>query len=104
MIGSALTGIGSVLTAGESDGGGGGAAVNASLIYGAVLASPTTTGARTLTGAQVGDVVKMAIDMTGVIDARTCFEATITVAGQIQQTATFPGGNLLVPVLLVRPS
>lgn len=52
-----------------------------------VVAGHNGAGAVTLAGAKVGDKVIQAINLTDDTDARSSFEATITVAGQIQQSS-----------------
>jgi hypothetical protein len=77
----------------------------AGLKIAAVIGS--TTGpfpfACTFAGAAIGDIVVYADDQTGVIDATSNFEATISVTGQLQQLTTFPGANIRVLIFLRTP-
>lgn len=52
----------------------------------AVVTGRATAGAITLAGALVGDVVLIANNMTTPATANSLFEATVSVAGQLQQT------------------
>lgn len=45
------------------------------------------TGAVTLAGTQIGDTVELVANLTDDLDSSASFETTITVAGQIQQSA-----------------
>jgi hypothetical protein len=74
----------------------------AQMLSKAVVASTTGASACSFPGAQIGDKVVQCLDLTGIVDANSYFETVITVANQIQQTAGFPGADLLVPVLLKR--
>ncbi len=58
-------------------------------LLGVATALSSTTGAVTLTGTQVGDTVTLVLDMNAApfVDVTANFEATISVAGQIQQTS-----------------
>jgi len=69
------------------------------------VASPTGALACAVPGALVGDLVT-AIDMTGVLTSAqtsTHFEATVSVANQVQQLTAYPGGNICVLLVLRRP-
>lgn len=55
-------------------------------------------GAVTLAGTVVGDNVVSVTDITSAADVSSSFESTISVAGQIQQTATVSGHVVLVAV------
>lgn len=44
-------------------------------------------GAVTVTGTKVGDNVELVLDLTDSTDVTSSFEATVTVAGQVQQSA-----------------
>lgn len=55
-------------------------------------------GAVTYAGAQVGDKVACAIDITNDTDGAATFETTITVAGQIQQLAASTDKHIIVVV------
>ncbi len=56
----------------------------------------SAAGAVTLTGAAVGDVVVSVTNLTTPGDASSSFETTITVANQIQETASVSGATVLV--------
>jgi hypothetical protein len=60
-------------------------------------------GARTLTGAKVGDKVLAVINVTDATTDNADYESTITVVDQIQQTAVNHTGDLGFVVLL-RPT
>jgi len=68
-----------------------------------VVAGSNGAGAITLTGAVSGDTVESVINLTAPADATASFEATISVAGQIQQTSgsNLSGNSYLV---FVRPN
>lgn len=53
----------------------------------AVVAGSNGVGAITVTGAKVGDSVEMVINLTSPADASSSFEASVSVAGQVQQTS-----------------
>ena len=61
-----------------------------------------STGAITLAGAQVGDLVYSAAIGTTTADYRGSFERTISVAGEIQQTSGSPLSAYTFDVVLLR--
>lgn len=69
----------------------------AQLLRSAVITGGASAGSIAFTGAAVGDIVQCAIDLTDLTDVTTDFEATISVAGAIQQT----GGSLSTKKILV---
>ena len=82
-------------------GAGGGAAAIA--LSGYVTASISGASSCAFSGARVGDHVLFVIDPTGIDpDPPSHFEATISVANQIQQLSGFPGATFPVPVLVGR--
>jgi hypothetical protein len=52
-----------------------------------VAAGSNGAGAVTVTGTKVGDNVELVLDLTDATDVTSSFEATVSVAGQVQQTA-----------------
>jgi hypothetical protein len=79
-----------------------GGPVTIRVLLSAAVAAANAAGARAFPGAQVGDKVVQAIDLTGVDNATAFFEPFITVPNQVQQLAGFPGAQVLVPMLLSR--
>lgn len=63
-----------------------------------VATSLSAAGAVTLAGTQVGDTVLSVSDLSGDSDVTSSFEATITIAGQIQQTVSTSGHAVFVVV------
>jgi hypothetical protein len=63
-----------------------------------VATSLSAAGAVTIAGAVVGDDVVSVLDMNAApfVDVTSSFEAAISVAGQIQQTASTSGHGILV--------
>ena len=59
----------------------------------AIAAGLSAAGAVTVTGTQVGDTVVMVLDMNAApfVDVTSSFEATVSVAGQVQETASVSG-------------
>jgi hypothetical protein len=84
----ALEAAGNVGTADLETGAVTGAKIAAAALDQLVGTAGNGAGARTLTGAAVGDKVTAVINLTDLIDASAAFESTITVVNQIQQTAT----------------
>jgi len=62
------------------------------------VASLSAAGAVTLTGTQPGDTVVSVTNITTPGDVSSSFESTISVAGQIQQTASTSSNQVLVIV------
>jgi len=58
----------------------------ANSLKGVATSLSSGTGAVTLAGTLVGDTVELVVDLTDATDVTADFEATISVAGQIQQT------------------
>jgi hypothetical protein len=52
-----------------------------------VAAGSNGAGAVTVTGTKVGDNVELVLDLTDATDITTAFEATVSIAGQVQQTS-----------------
>lgn len=92
--------------------GDGQASNNSSLVLDAVVVGSTRTGAApllaiatglsaagavTVTGTLVGDTVTMVLDMNlaPFVDVTSSFEATVSVAGQVQQSASVSGHSCL---------
>jgi len=53
-----------------------------------VAAGSNGAGAVTVTGTKVGDNVEMVLNLSGDADATLSFEATVSVAGQVQQSSS----------------
>jgi hypothetical protein len=62
------------------------------------ITAGSAAGALTLTGAAVGDTVVAVTDLSSPADVSASFEATVSVANQIQQLATASGHVVLVVV------
>lgn len=52
-----------------------------------VAAALNGKGAVTVAGTQVGDNVELVLNLTGSTDLTSSFEATVSIAGQVQQTS-----------------
>jgi hypothetical protein len=59
-----------------------------------------SAGGVTLAGTLPGDKVVSVSDLTALVDVSSSFESTISVAGQLQQTAAGNAGHVLLPVVL----
>lgn len=66
-----------------------------------VFTGAAAAGACTLTGAKVGDVVVGVVNLTDVATATANFEATITVADQIQQSSASDLSEKKFDVILI---
>jgi hypothetical protein len=53
-----------------------------------------------LTGTLAGDKVVSVTDLSGLADVTGSFESTVSVGGQIQQTAAGTAGHVLLAVVL----
>jgi len=71
---------------------------------GAVFTGLATAGAITLTGTKIGDKVVLLTNLSDATDGSASFEATITVADQIQQTAASDLHTKKFSVLLLAQS
>jgi hypothetical protein len=70
-------------------------------LNGLVFTGAAAAGACTLTGAKVGDKVVSLVNLTDAADAKSSFEAIITVADQIQQSSASNLSSKKFHVLLV---
>ncbi len=62
----------------------------------AVAAMLAGAGSITVANAAVGDNVEMVVDLTGLADVTGSFEATVSVAGHVQQTGAGTAGHALL--------
>jgi hypothetical protein len=67
-----------------------------------VVAAGNGAGARTATGAKVGDKVITCVNLTDLADNTADFETTITVANQIQQTGVDHSSDKVLVQVVVK--